>query len=92
MHGPRSARRRRAHLGFGQIPPTGALAGRPGRVCLRYPAIIDGRTRRATSAASVASSTHCPSDPVENNRARHSADEALEVGGENPRPRSSAVS
>jgi hypothetical protein len=40
MHGPRSARRRRSRLGFGQIAPTGASAGRPGGLCLRYPAMM----------------------------------------------------
>jgi hypothetical protein len=43
MDGPRSARRRRSLLGFGQIAPTGASGGRPGWLRLRYPAIMDGR-------------------------------------------------
>ena len=33
MHGPRSARRRRSLLGFGQLAPTGPSAERPGRLC-----------------------------------------------------------
>jgi hypothetical protein len=40
MHGPRSARRRRSLLGFGQIAPTGAFAGLPRWLWLSYPAVM----------------------------------------------------
>jgi hypothetical protein len=54
MHGPRSARRRRSRLGFGQIAPTGASAGRQAMLLPEVSGHHDGRMRRPTSAATVA--------------------------------------